>query len=166
MARGSEPVTVRRELRPGDVEAIAAMHGETYGREYGVNSSFEGDVVRNLEAAIDTGWPERGSLWLVEHDGELAGSLALTEESAGVACVRWFLLVPAVRGGGLGRRLVTELVSEADAAGYELVHLMTFSELRAAAHIYRTVGFEVTGSREDDRWGRPLTFQTYERRRP
>jgi len=159
-------VTVRRELRPGDVEAIAAMHGEAYGREYRVNQNFAIDVRQNLQAAVDSGWPERGLVWLVEHDGELAGSLALTEESAGVACVRWFLLLPSVRGAGLGRRLVTELVSEADAAGYELVHLMTFSELRAAAHIYRTVGFEVTGSREDDRWGRPLTLQTYERRRP
>ena len=162
----SESFAVRRELRPGDTEAIAAMHGEVYRGEYRLGPTFVTDIIDNLRTAVDAGWPQRGSVWLVERDGALAGSMALTEESRGVACLRWVLLRPQLRGAGLGRRLVTEALVEADESGYELVYLETFSDLTEAARIYRCLGFEVTATREDDRWGRPLLLQRYERRRP
>jgi ribosomal protein S18 acetylase RimI-like enzyme len=161
----SESITVRRELRPGDTEAIAAMHGEVYRGEFALGPTFVTDIERNLAAAVEAGWPERGSLWLVELDGSLVGSMALTEESPGVACLRWVLLRSELRATGLGRRLVTEAVEEADDAGYDLLYLETFSELQYAARIYRRLGFEVTKTREDDRWGRQLLLQRYERRR-
>ena len=98
--------------------------------------------------------------------GEIAGSLALTEEDDGPAKIRWFLLAPSLRGQGLGRRLLTELVAEADEAGHERLCLVTFSDLRSAARLYRSLGFEITDSYRDGRWGRPLLLQRYERRRP
>ncbi len=162
----SESIIVRRELRPGDTDAIAAMHGEVYTGEYRLGQAFVTDIVRNLSAAVEAGWPERGSVWLVELDGSLVGSLALTEEAPGGACLRWVLLRSELRGTGLGRRLVTEAVEEADEAGYDLIYLETFSDLQYAARIYRSLGFEVTRTREDDRWGRTLLLQRYERRRP
>ncbi len=165
MEPSTEPITVRRELRPGDSEAIAAMHGEVYMGEFGLGPTFVTDIERNLAAAVEAGWPERGSVWLVELDGSLVGSVAVTEESRGMACLRWVLLRSELRGTGLGRRLVIEAVEEADEAGYALLYLETFSELRYAARIYRSLGFEVTKTREDDRWGRPLLLQRYERRR-
>jgi GNAT superfamily N-acetyltransferase len=160
-----ESVTIRRELREGDSEAIASMHGRIYAAEYGLGGSFESDVVRALERAIENGWPERGGVWIVELEGEVAGTLALIEEDPTVARIRWFLLDAAVRGRGLGRRLLDELVGEADAAGYELIRLDTFSELQTAAHLYRSFGFAVVASHYDDRWGRRLRHQDYERRR-
>jgi GNAT superfamily N-acetyltransferase len=163
---GSGPVTIRRELRPGDVEALVRMHGTIYPREHRVGGSFEADVARDLASAIERGWPERGAVWIVEHEGQIAGSLALAEEGEGPARVRWFLLAPQVRGRGLGRRLLDELVGEADDAGHQVLCLVTFSELRVAAHLYRGHGFEVVEAHRDDRWGRPLLLQRYERRRP
>jgi GNAT superfamily N-acetyltransferase len=162
----SDSVTVRRELRPGDVEALVRMHAAIYEGEYRLGGSFAPDVARDLEAAIERGWPQRGGVWIVEAGGEVAGSLALTEEPGAPARVRWFLLAPEVRGLGLGRRLLAELVAEADEAGHRVLCLVTFSELRTAARLYRSHGFEVTDSHEDDRWGRPLLLQRYERRRP
>jgi GNAT superfamily N-acetyltransferase len=159
-------VTVRRELQPGDAEALVRMHGTIYPAEHRVRGSFRADVASDLEGAIERGWPQRGGVWIVEKDGEIAGSLALTEEAEGPARVRWFLLERSLRGSGLGRRLLTELVADADEAGYPVVCLVTFSELRAAGHLYRSLGFDVTESHVDDRWGRPLLLQRYERRRP
>jgi len=158
-------VTIRRELRPGDVDALVRMHGTIYPREHRVGGSFAPDVARDLSAAVERGWPARGAVWIVEHEGEIAGSLALTEEGEGPARVRWFLLAPQVRGRGLGRRLLDELVAEADDAGHELLCLVTFSELTLAARLYRSHGFGVVEERWDDRWGRPLLLQRYERRR-
>jgi GNAT superfamily N-acetyltransferase len=162
----SRSVTVRRELEPGDLEGLTRLHGAIYPREHRLGGSFVADVERDLASAIDRGWPQRGAVWIVEHGGEIAGSLALTEEDDGPAKIRWFLLAPSLRGQGLGRRLLTELVAEADEAGHEAICLVTFSDLQTAGHLYRSLGFEITESHRDDRWGRPLLLQRYERRRP
>jgi len=163
MDRMTSP-TIRRDLRPGDLEAILEHHGRQYSREYGVDSSFEAHVAAGLANAAMRGFPRAGeAIWIVERDGAHAGSLALTDDGDGEAWVRWFLLDPAVRGHGLGRRLVDELVAAAREGGYERLVLETFSDLQTAAHLYRSHGFRVTDSETGPRWGRAeLTYQRYE----
>jgi ribosomal protein S18 acetylase RimI-like enzyme len=158
----AEP-TVRRDLRPGDLGAIAAHHGAVYCPEYGVDSTFEAGVAATVGAAGKRGFPgPREGLWIVEIDGRHAGSVALTDEGD-TGWVRWVVLDPELRGRGLGRRMLGELVAEAEAAGYEGLALETFSELRAAASLYRLHGFEVTWEQTGPRWGREeLTYQHYE----
>lgn len=155
---------IRRELRPGDLDAIIAHHGRLYAREYGVDSRFEADVAATVAAAARRGWPRASEgLWIVERRGEHAGSLALTDEGEGMATLRWFVLDPELRGLGLGRRLVGEAVELAERAGYEGIGLETFSELRAAAHLYRQAGFELAWAKTGPRWGRAeITYQRYE----
>jgi ribosomal protein S18 acetylase RimI-like enzyme len=155
--------TIRRDLRPGDLGAIIAHHGRVYCPEYGVDQVFEANVAAAVAAAGKRGFPSAGEgIWIVELDGRHAGSVALTNEGE-QGWVRWVVLDPELRGQGLGRRLIGEVVAEAEAAGYESLHLETFSDLRAAAHIYRSHGFEVTWEETGPRWGRSdLTYQHYE----
>ncbi|MGH2985264.1 MAG: GNAT family N-acetyltransferase [Solirubrobacterales bacterium] len=156
--------TIRRELRPGDLGAIIAHHGRLYEREHGVDSRFEAHVAASVAAAGKPDWPGPSeALWIVERRGEHAGSLALTDEGEGMAALRWFVLDPELRGLGLGRRLVAEAVELAERAGYEGIGLETFSELRAAAHLYRQAGFELAWAETGPRWGRAeITYQRYE----
>jgi ribosomal protein S18 acetylase RimI-like enzyme len=156
--------TIRRDLRPGDLGRIVAHHGTTYCPEYGVDSTFEAHVGATVAEAGKRGFPRAGErIWIVEVDGDHAGSLALTNEGNGVGTVRWFVFDARVRGRGLGRRLVGELLAEAEAIGYELLQLETFSELHAAAHIYRSHGFELQSAETGPRWGRErVTYQRYE----
>jgi GNAT superfamily N-acetyltransferase len=155
---------IRRQLRDGDPEAIVAHHGELYSREYGVDRSFRDDVGASVASALERGWPGPGEgIWIVEADGEHAGSLALTDEDHGAAALRWVVLDPGLRGRGLGRRMVAEAVAEAEATGYATLGLMTFSELTTAARIYRSHGFELRSAETGPRWGREeLTYQRYE----
>jgi ribosomal protein S18 acetylase RimI-like enzyme len=155
---------IRRELRPGDLSAIVAHHGRVYGEEYGVDSTFEGHVASSVARAALRGFPSpREAICLVELEGEHAGSLALTDEDDGEAAIRWFVLSPEVRGRGLGRRLLGEMLARASEIGYTRVWLETFSELEAAAHLYRDHGFEVVSADEAPRWGRErITYQRYE----
>ena len=156
---------IRRELRPGDYGAIIHHHGRTYAREYGVDESFEAMVAASVTRAAMRGWPggQRDGIWIVERDGDLAGSVALTDEEEDVGALRWFVLDAGLRGRGLGRKLVSELLEKARAVGFERVRLETFSELRAAAHIYRSHGFEVMREETGPRWGRDsITYQYYE----
>jgi N-acetylglutamate synthase-like GNAT family acetyltransferase len=155
---------IRRELRDGDLEGIVAMHRRIYRRENDVDERFVEKVSGAVELAARRGFPgPRERLWIVERDGAFGGCLALTDEGEGLAMVRWFVLEPSLRGNGLGRRLLGELLAEAGAAGYSRVCLETFSELRAAAHLYRDHGFEVVGADTGPRWGRDeITYQRYE----
>jgi RimJ/RimL family protein N-acetyltransferase len=155
---------IRRELRPGDYGAIVELHGRLYSREYGLDSSFEAHVAAGVTRAAMRGFPrEREGLWVVENDGAFAGSLGLTDEDGVTGMIRWVLLDPAVRGRGLGRRLVGEAVTAARELGYERLELETFSDLTTAAAIYRSNGFRLVGEDVGPRWGRdPLVYQRYE----
>jgi RimJ/RimL family protein N-acetyltransferase len=165
--RSSDPepaATIRRELRDGDLDAIAAHHGAVYAAEYGVDETFEGHVAASLAAAARRGFPgEREAIRIVELGGRHVGSVGLSDEGENRAALRWVLLDPQVRGRGLGRRLIGELVDEAERGGYESIELRTFSELTAAAAIYRELGFELIGSETEPRWGlAEVTYQHYE----
>jgi len=158
--------TVRRERRDGDVEAIVELHHRLYLTAYGLDESFVAGVEAGVREAAARGWPGTGEgIWIVESDGAAAGALGLTDQGGGEARLRWVVLAPELRGRGLGRRLVTEAVELARDTGYERLTLVTFSELRAAAAIYRSLGFELAWEDTGPKWGRPdLTFQGYELR--
>jgi GNAT superfamily N-acetyltransferase len=159
----AEP-TVREELRPGDLGEIVAHHGRLYAEEYGVDATFEGFVAAAVARAATRGFPsDREAIRIVELDGRHAGSIGLTDEGGDDAAIRWFLLSPEVRGTGLGRRLLGELLDLARELGYRRVFLETFSELHAAAHLYLEAGFAVTSADTAPRWGREsITYQRYE----
>jgi ribosomal protein S18 acetylase RimI-like enzyme len=155
-------VTIRRELREADPQAIADLHRAVYATEYGLGERFVRDVADGVATAIARGWPERsGAAWLIGEGGRLSGCLALTDEG-GYGRVHWFVLAPALRGQGLGRRLLDELLNEARDAGHAGLELETFSALTAAARIYRDAGFRVAWERDTDMWGPPIVLQHYE----
>ncbi len=158
-----DEVVIRRELRAGDAEAIAELHRRIYTAEFGMNDRFVSGVAGGVRDAAKRGWPtSAGSVWLIELSGKLAGSLALTLERDGVGRVRWFLLDRSLRGRGLGRTLMAELLDDARAAGLAELELETFSDLSVAARMYLAAGFRVVSERERADWGRPITYQRYE----
>jgi ribosomal protein S18 acetylase RimI-like enzyme len=156
--------TIRRELRPGDLGAIVAHHGRVYLPEYGLDQTFEAHVCASVAEAGKRGFPTASErVWIVEVDGRHVGSVALTDEGGGQGAVRWVVLDRELRGQGLGRRLLSELVAEAQALGYDGLWLETFSELRAAAAIYRSLGFELVSEDVGVRWGRDgIAYRRYE----
>lgn len=160
----SDRVEIRRELRPGDLGEIVRMHGRIYACEYGVDSSFEAFVAASVARAGTRGFPgDREAIWIVERDGEFAGSVGMTDEGDATAMLRWVLLDPSLRGHGLGHRVIGEAVSTARDLGFDLLRLETFSELGAAAHIYRAYRFRVVSEVTGPRWGRDrITYQRYE----
>jgi GNAT superfamily N-acetyltransferase len=143
---------------------MIALHGRLYADEYGLDSSMEAFVGSSVVRAALRGWPqEQGGVWAVESGGRLAGCVGYTDEGDATACLRWFVLERQLRSQGLGRRLIAELIEEVRSAGFARIRLETFSELRAAARIYREHGFEVVESETGPRWGRDeITYQHYE----
>lgn len=156
---GERPVALRRDLRPGDLGAIVRLHGTVYARECGFDTTFEAYVAGPLaEFALRRSGRER--LWIAERAGGLAGCIAVVAAGAD-AQLRWFLVEPAARGAGLGRRLLGEAVGFAAGAGYGVMFLWTVGALTAAARLYRSFGFELAEERPGRRWGVEVVEQRY-----
>ncbi|MER7076527.1 Acetyltransferase (GNAT) family protein [Saccharopolyspora kobensis] len=161
-------ITVRVGPRPGDLGTVLAMHGSFYAREHSFDERFEAHVAKGLAAfaealgeARDEPGAEPGRLWLAERDGEVVGTVGLTDEGAGTAKLRWFLVSPEVRGSGVGKRLIRALLEYARERDFERILLSTVGQLEAAAHLYLDAGFRCTERRSVRQWGQHLDELDY-----
>ncbi|MFI0468484.1 GNAT family N-acetyltransferase [Saccharopolyspora sp. 5N102] len=162
-------ITIRIGPRPGDLGAVLAMHGELYEREHGFDERFEAHVAHGLAAfaaalgeARDEPGAEPGRLWVAERGGEVVGTVALTDEGDGVAQLRWFLVAPAARGAGVGRKLLHALLDHARDQGFERVKLWTVGSLESAARLYLDAGFRCTERNPVRQWGHRLEELRYD----
>ena len=160
-ARASAGVTLRHDLRPGDVGELIRLHGVLYAREHGYSMAFEAYVAKTFS---DYAWPlrERERLWILEKEGSTVGSLAIVQASPAEAQLRWLLLDPRIRGFGLGRGLVTDAVDFSRAHGYDRVILWTEGSLAAATALYRKAGFVLTRQKPGLIWGAARVEERYE----
>ncbi len=86
--------------------------------------------------------PPEGRLLLAEHEGELAGCVALREFEAGICEMKRLYLRPAFRGKGLGRAIAEHLIAEAREMGYTRMRLDTVEPvMQDAVAMYRRLGF-------------------------
>jgi N-acetylglutamate synthase-like GNAT family acetyltransferase len=144
-------IQIRTELQPGDIDAIVHLHGTLYDREYGLDHSFESFVAGPLKEFARSP-SNRERIWLAERDDRIVGCIAIVSASPKVAQLRWYLVVPEARGAGLGRHLLEEAVAFCRDCGYQSVFLHTISVLTAAAHLYRSVGFEKVEEHAAHQW--------------
>jgi GNAT superfamily N-acetyltransferase len=166
----ARPATIRTGPRPGDLGRVLTMHGEIYAREHGFDERFEAHVARGLtgfatalgEARDDPRAPEPGLLWVAESNGEVVGTVALTDEGDGIGQVRWFLVAPDARGTGLGRTLLQTLLDHARSRGFRHLKLWTVHMLDAAAHLYTSAGFHCTERHSTRQFGQDLDELRYD----
>ena len=160
--RAREP-HVRNELRPGDIGYLVYLHGVLYAREVGWDHTFEAYMAGPL-VEFAKSHNERERIWIVEDNGKVAGSIGIVEAAADTAQLRWFLLHPDLRGRGLGKWLIEQALQFCREKGYSQVFLLTTGELKAAAHLYRSAGFQLTESLTYQLWGATVTEQRYDLR--
>ena len=159
----SASTSLRSELRPGDIGAIAALHGVEYSDGYGLDYRFEAYVAASVAefALVLAADPEAGRVWLAEDEAGLTGCIAVTRTTDTHGRLRWFLVAGRARGQGLGRELLGEALAYARER-FRTLELETFSELAAAAHLYRTAGFVLRDSAPRNDWGREVELQHYD----
>lgn len=158
-----QDVEIHTDLRPGNLGEIIALHGRLYAADYGWDHTFEGYVAEPLgQFAKSQGYRER--IWVVEHRGRVAGSIAIVEASAVAAQLRWFLLHPDLRGRGLGRKLVGDAISFCRSRAYATVFLWTAGRLTPAIRLYQSVGFTLTEEVVHELWGDFIREQRYQLR--
>jgi GNAT superfamily N-acetyltransferase len=155
---------IRDRFAPGDIGALTRLHGDLYHREYGYGVAFEAYCAQGLAEFALAFDPARDRAWLCEDDdGALVGSLLLADRGDDGAQLRFFLLAPAYRGHGLGKRLMAEFMA---ALGRRDAYLWTTDDLHAAAALYTRHGFRLAESTPSTRFGKALVEQQYSLKRP
>ena len=150
-------VSIREELRPGDLGRLIALHGECYDLLPGYGLTFEAYVARTVaEYILDAGG--HGRIWIAENNGELVGCAAIVLRADKQAQLRWVLVAPAARGIGLGKDLVGRALDYGRAQGCSEVFLETTDGLPESEALYAALGFEVESNRHEELWdgARPL----------
>jgi ribosomal protein S18 acetylase RimI-like enzyme len=156
----SPGISIRTDLKLGDVEAIVRMHGDIYAREYGFDDTFATYVEQPLSAFARHHSP-RERLWIAEYESRIVGCVAIVAGEEGHAQLRWYLIDPQFRGHGLGRRMLHDAIVFARERDYPAIYLWTVSQLTAAAHQYQSLGFKKV-EEKPGHWGVEVIEEKYE----
>ncbi|GAC1514286.1 MAG: helix-turn-helix domain-containing GNAT family N-acetyltransferase [Gemmatimonadaceae bacterium] len=161
--RAPTPSTLRPP-RAGDLGWVVHMHGVLYAKEFGWDESFEALVAQVVADFVRLRDRARDRCWIVEKDGGPVGCVFVVKhpEREGVAQLRLLLVDPAVRGLGIGRRLVDECIRFARHAGYRTLTLWTNNVLVAARTLYEDAGLRMVAEERHHSFGHDLVGQTWE----
>lgn len=154
-------ISIRHEIKPGDIDYIIYLHGHLYAQEYGYDSNFEEYVAKYI-IEFASNKKDREKIWIIERNNEIMGSMAIVEHTQDEAQLRWLLLHPDIRGRGLGKQLMDDAIAFCRANGYKSIFLWTEDLLEPAAKLYESKGFVLTEEKSHEIWGQELTEQRYE----
>jgi peptidyl-dipeptidase Dcp len=154
-------ISIRTELRPGDLGYITYRHAQFYDRQYGYGAQFERYVALGLCEFYERYDPRRNRIWACEHHDRMIGFLLLMDRGE-AAQLRYFLIEPEYHGIGLGSKLLGLYMDFLRECGYRSSYLWTTNELPAAAHLYKKMGFKLTEEKASTAFGRPTIEQRYD----
>lgn len=160
LSEKSNDFIIIRNYRPGDLGYIAYRHGVLYANEYGLDQVFEKYVLQSLIKCLEN--PSGYNIWVAECCGSIIGFIGMVEIDKTTAQLRWFLLEPEFRGGGLGRKLLAAAMDYCRWREYGHVFLWTFKGLDAARHLYEDFGFTLTDQKENNTWKNQLVEQRWD----
>ena len=156
-----DDISIRTELRPGDIGYVTYMHGALYHKEYTYGLQFESYVAKGLCEFYEKYNPERNRIWACDHHDRMIGFLLLMDRGE-AAQLRYFLIEPEYRGIGLGSKLMSLYMDLLRECGYKQSYLWTTHELSRAAFLYKRHGFTLTEEKESTTFGKPLREQRYD----
>lgn len=154
-------ISIRNEIRPGDLGQIIYLHGVLYSNEFKHGISFESIVAGGLHEFYSTYNPKNERIWIAEHNNQIVGTLLLKNRGSS-AQLRYYLIKPEYRGLGLGNKLMQLFMNFAKKCEYSDAYLWTTNELGKAAHLYTKFGFKLTEEKPSVDFGKQLTEQRYD----
>jgi len=151
---------------PGSIGRIAELHGTYYHDHWGFWLYFEAKMATELSEFLQRYDKSSDGIWIATVNDRVEGSVVIDgihAENEG-AHLRWFIISDALRGKGVGRKLINRAIDFCKSKGYKTIHLWTFEGLNAARHLYEEVGFKLIKQQSGVQWGATVTEHYFELR--
>ncbi|MBD0366491.1 MAG: GNAT family N-acetyltransferase [Flavisolibacter sp.] len=155
-------ITIRTDLKPGDLGYVMYRHGAVYKEEYDYGIAFETYVGLGLYEFYKNYDEKLDRVWLAEVNDKIIGVLFLMHRENNSAQLRYFLIEPEYRGIGLGKKLMMLYMDFLRKKGYQSSYLWTTHELDCAASLYKRHGFFLTEEKDSTAFGKNLREQRYD----
>ena len=147
----TDDLSIRHELRCGDLGRIVSLHGEAYEPLGGYGLRFEAYVGQTIADFVLRD-AAKGRIWMAEHAGNLVGCAAIVLRENDVGQLRWVVVDPAERGRGLGKDLVARALDYCRDQGCCSVVLETTDRLPESEKMYEKFGFCITSNTIEELW--------------
>lgn len=121
----TQDITIRTEIRPGDLGYVMYRHGKIYGEEYNYGINFETYVGAGLNEFYKNYDPELDRAWICEQGPKIVGFMLLMHRENSTAQLRYFYFEPECRGLGLGNTLMRLFMDFAKERKYKHAYLWT-----------------------------------------
>lgn len=157
-ARAHAEETVRIvPLRP-DLRTHFYRLNAIWLEHYFVLEPYDIEVMSNPEAIVEQG----GAVLFALLGKAVVGTCALKQHAAGEYELTKMGVDPAVRGVGIGRKLIEAAIGEFERLGGTRLYLETNSRLESAIHLYERTGFEHQPAiREGSSYGRANVYMIW-----
>lgn len=155
-------ISIRTELKSGDLGYVIYRHGKLYAEENNYGISFEAYVANGLSEFYRLFDAEKDCVWVCEDGDKIIGFLVLMHRSEETAQFRYFYLEPEYRGIGLGNKLMQLFMGFLKEKAYKSAYLWTTNEQITATKLYERYGFELTEEKESDAFGKSLIEQRFD----
>ena len=149
---------------PGSIGRIAELHGTYYHVHWEFGLYFEAKVATELSEFLQRYDKNNDGIWIATVNGRVEGSVVIDgihAENEG-AHLRWFIISDALRGKGVGRKLINRAIDFCKSKGYKKTYLWTFEGLNAAKHLYENAGFNLIKQQSGVQWGATVNEQYFE----
>lgn len=129
---------------PTDNKSLAKVIREVL-KEHGVDKPGTVYTDPTTDALYELFQKDKAVYWVVEDAGEILGGCGLYPTvGLNESCVELvkLYLSQALRGKGIGKKLMLQCIEDAEAMGFNEVYLETLPELDNAIGLYEQLGFE------------------------
>lgn len=152
-----------RDFTKADMPWLIEAHSTLYARDEGFDESFR-DLVTDIITTFMTEPDRTGRAgWLAVQDEMPIGCIFCDRGAVpGVGRLRMFLVTPAARGQGLGRKLLGLCMEFARKSGYRQLMLWTHESHRAACALYAASGFRCVSNTPTHSFGVDVVEQIWE----
>ncbi len=157
---GSMQTDLIRQARPADIAAICAAYDELFAHEQSHGSSTNWQPGLYPTAAVPRESVPHGSMYVLEHAGEIRASMVLDScQAAEYALINWnytarpekvlvihtLCVPPRQAGRGYASRMVRFAQDFARDNGFEVIRIDTWEHNEPAKALYAKLGFTIAG---------------------